>query len=274
MTVQQITQFLNCNSSGTKRIVANLSSQEMKAVRSAVLIFNMTPRASNLISSFEIRKIEHSLSESLNKGSLKTWIQLAMVVGTVALTVYFALESNALVWVSSTSAMILSLYLNKSLEFTQVEVKIEPYNPKFPQKIANDKTDEGVLVDPVTYDPISNDQIGCGKYLYLSNFVVSSSPVMRVLVGKPFLKDQHNCLRFAHPLEGQILSLAEGYNMTDRLEEIFGFDAIMIISPLYEYGKTATPAMKIERFLNLFDPSAYPYLKGFEQDIQNLQQDL
>ncbi|MEI8328666.1 MAG: hypothetical protein WCG14_01510 [Chlamydiia bacterium] len=89
MTIGQVSTFL-CQSplrSGRLTIQGALSEQEEKTVRTAVLRFNLTPRPSNLICSYQITQMPTSIVANLQQGDRPTWIALATVVCVLGMTI-------------------------------------------------------------------------------------------------------------------------------------------------------------------------------------------
>ena len=89
MIIGQVSTFL-CQSpltSGSLIIQGALNEQEKKTVRTAVLRFNLTPRPSNLICSYQITQIPGSILANLQQGDRPTWIALATVVCVLGMTI-------------------------------------------------------------------------------------------------------------------------------------------------------------------------------------------
>lgn len=89
MTIGQVSTFL-CQSpltSGRLRTQGALSEEEKKTVRTAVLRFNLIPRPSNLICSYQITQMPTSIVANLQQGDRPTWIALATVVCVLGMTI-------------------------------------------------------------------------------------------------------------------------------------------------------------------------------------------
>ena len=89
MTIGQVSTFLRQSplTSGSLIIQGALNEQEEKTVRTAVLRFNLTPRPSNLICSYQITQIPGSIVANLQQGDRPTWIALANVVCVLGMTI-------------------------------------------------------------------------------------------------------------------------------------------------------------------------------------------
>lgn len=90
MVLGQITHFLQSMQpiSQSKIFDFEVKPTELdeKTIRSAVLVFNLSPRESNLISSYRVTEIRTSIWDNLKEGNSSTWCRLALFVGVVAVT--------------------------------------------------------------------------------------------------------------------------------------------------------------------------------------------
>ena len=96
MTLASITQILSDPHPKPVVVELDLTSKfteaDQKAIRSAVLRFNLTHPESNLVSSYELIEVQSSIIRDLKNGHKRTWFRVARFVGCIALTIFLAIR--------------------------------------------------------------------------------------------------------------------------------------------------------------------------------------
>lgn len=279
MTIQSVLQFTNSLKCRKETFdILELSRADMKAIRSTTLCFNLTPRASKHICSYEVTPFKASIIDKLKSGNVKTWAGLALTVGSLALTLFgiYASHTHGIfqgsLWkdiacVSFMGAVPITYsygMLEKSLSAYRVVMEMkELITREIPKVLANAVDSDNNLMDPITFESIPREMMVSPAYIYLNNYVVGSVNFLFTLLAKPSKTDQYGVIRLDHSLDGHTLCLDDSFDLEERIIEIYGYDVHRIAVGSWRGDLIQSGEEKKRRLLQLFDDSVHPLFEGY-----------
>ncbi len=294
MIIGQVSTFL-CQSpltSGSLIIQGALNEQEKKTVRTAVLRFNLTPRPSNLICSYQITQIPGSILANLQQGDRPTWIALATVVCVLGMTIlggyYFTSFYNhcyeeALLKVASgvfgraeaedfmidrigslailSCAIAISMnglawtgFIDTPRPIPIIQITLKPLIRDEPNQIGNNRDEDGAgWEEPITFDSIPEENLRSPYYAYVDNYVLSIPSLLKTMFHQGIGRhSQEHYLVCKHPITGAWMNQDQSREAFAYITEVLGMTSREFTFILQQGGKT--------RLLRLFNPDVYPLL--------------
>lgn len=306
MQVSKITNFIQAyqvNQAHVKEFsLPKFSSTDLRTVRSAAVRFNLTTTYP-LRCTFNVKEIRIHANTLLQNYDPKAWAGVGLWFASAAFMLNTAVNFMALAnsrtqesanghcpssfyasrqWEEQTrmlrdGALIaftlstIASFLLQDRESFVIKVKFSAITERaLPEKLINNRSENGNLIDPVTWEEIPQDQLFCPRYIHVANVITTLPACLAILLRKELIEEYTGLLDFQNPLlDGCTLTLEENKDLEKNLirglclyagAAKYNVSLQEIWHTEEDQDATSRFHQRLEKLLEKFDPSVHNFL--------------